>query len=82
MKRHVSFTELAAQKYPDLKERVERRMRMEMDTGCVINTVPMSDLTIEEIEVLVKSGRGHMDYPGGLEQLKKDMKKFEREGRI
>lgn len=80
MNRHVSFTELAAQKYPDLKERIERRMRMEMDTGCLINTVPMSDLTIEEIEVLVKSGRGHMDYPGGLEQLKKDMQKFERDG--
>lgn len=80
MKRHVSFTELAAKEYPDLKVQIERRMRMEMETGCVINTVPMFDLTIEEIEVLVKSGRGHMDYPGGLEQLKKDMEKFERDG--
>ena len=33
MKRHISFTELAAQKYPDLKERVEQSMREEELTG-------------------------------------------------
>ena len=33
MKRHISFTELAAQKYPDLKERIERSMREEDATG-------------------------------------------------
>lgn len=33
MKRHISFTEMAAKEYPDLKERIERSMREEDATG-------------------------------------------------
>ena len=33
MKRHVSFTEMAVQKYPDLKERIEQSMHEEELTG-------------------------------------------------
>ena len=66
-------------RYDGFKEAVEKRMREEIETGELTHTAKVCKLTVADVEESLRHG-AHIDYPGGLEQLKKDMQKFERDG--